>query len=166
MLPSPRPLSPSPLTSVPSSVAPHWGTEATLAQAPGLGSADGLTGCTLAYGSGKGGWLHKALLWGCTALHLHVSVAGAELTLRWGECCLPGWLQASSLSRAMVLGSPPLPLPHWAGCQAPRVGPHAKDVQGQVGGRESRRRKPEGAQCAWPFPNVTAWASPPRVSIT
>lgn len=81
-------------------------------------------------------------------------------------CCLPGWPQASSLSRVVVLGSPPLPPPHWAGRQAPRVGPHAEDVQGQVGGWESSRRKREGAQCTWPFPNVTAWASPPRVSIT
>ena len=85
----------------------------------------------------------KSLLWGRTALRLHVSVAGAVLTLRQGECCLPGWPWASSSSRAVVLGSPPLPPSHWAGHQAPGAGPPAEDVQGQVGGWESSHGKLE-----------------------
>lgn len=63
--------------------------------------------------------------------------------MRRGECCLPGWLWASSSSHAVVLGSPPLPLPRWAGRQASGAGPHAEDVQGQVGGRESSHGKLE-----------------------
>ena len=167
LLPSPHPLSPSALMSTPSSAAPHWGTEATLAQAPGLGISRWSNGMQSGLWP-REGWPPSQTKPSCGAALPFASFPWQglrSLCARVSADCLGGRGPHPHPAQC-CWGHLPSPRPAGLDARPPEPGHVQRMSRGRwEAGSPVAESWRKGAQCARPFPHVTAQASPPRVCI-
>lgn len=166
---SPHPLSPSALTSTPSSAAPRWGTEATLAQAPGLGISRWSNGMQSGLWPRKG-WPPSQTKPSCEAALPFASTfpwQGLRSLCAGVSAVCPGGCGPHPHPTQWCWGHLPFPCPAGLDARPLELGHMQRMSRGRwEAGSPVTESWRKGARCAWPFPHVTAWASPPRVSIT